>query len=89
MPHVRGWIRQHLRGGSTAAAAADDSASLPDELPDELPAEAVASEPPLPLPRRSPGRSGLGDVVPPRPDSAATDPAVLRKVLDGLNKLAP
>ena len=81
MPHIRGWmwIRQHLRGGGPPAAA-DDS---------ELPADNAASEPPLPLPRRGPGRSGPGDAVPPRPDSPATDPAVLRKVLDGLNQQAP
>ena len=49
-------------------------------------AEDTAAEPP-PLPRRSPDRVNVRTVS--RRDPAATDPKVLRKVLDGLNRLEP
>lgn len=84
MPRVGEWIRQRTHGGgSTPATAAGDGAPPAAEpAPDERPTGS-----PLPLPRRSPGQSAGRTPAVRRPDPVATDPQVLRKVLDGLNRL--
>jgi hypothetical protein len=42
---------------------------------------------PVPLPRRRPGRHAGRQIGAVTADPAATDPATLRKVIDGLNRM--
>ena len=86
MPQVGSWVRQRMHGGGSTPATAAGNGVPPaaEPAPDD-----AAAESELPLPRRSPGQSVSRTPAVRTPDPVATDPEVLRKVLDGLNRLEP
>jgi hypothetical protein len=78
VPFFRTWRRRSANGRDILAISAINGIQAAGE---PVPADQAAAPP---LPRRRPGSHGAKAV---KADPAAADPATLRKVIDGLNRI--
>jgi hypothetical protein len=75
---IRAWRTRSANGSNISAISTGNGAPAAGE---PVSADQAAA---APLPRRQPGSHGAKAV---KADPAAADPATLRKVLDGLNRI--
>jgi hypothetical protein len=81
VPFIRVW---KMRGANASGISGTNTKNSGTAVGDPVRADQGV---PVPLPRRQPGRHAGREIGAVTADQIVTDPATLRKVLDGLNRM--